>query len=197
MASIEGSIITIPGPMFGGKTTELLRLIERFRITGKRCLIIKRDIDNRYSETEIVTHSKSIYNKCDIVNLKELDDEYVDSLIKDKIYQVIGIEEAHFFKDIGAKCNLLADNGITVINTVLNGDFEQKEFPEVKSLMAFSDKIIHLTAICMVCYTNEAPFTIRTIKSKELILVGSNDIYKSVCRSCLKKHKHDSEHSNE
>lgn len=53
-----GSIELIIGPMFAGKSTELLRKVKRHEISGKRCLYIKYSEDSRYSQDSIATHDK-------------------------------------------------------------------------------------------------------------------------------------------
>ncbi|XWV25289.1 mg356 protein [Tupanvirus deep ocean] len=192
------SITTIVGPMFSGKTTELIRLIDRQRIAGKKCLIIKHSMDDRFDDVvsttnkgtgiyHVTTHSEICYYKCDIKYLSDVNDIRVFNFIKEK-YDVVGVEEGFFFKGIHNFCNMLADNGIVVIISTLDTSFKQEIFPEIGDLMGSSEKLIKLTAVCMRCRSNEkrdASFTIRTIDSDEAILVGGSDIYQSVCRECL------------
>jgi thymidine kinase len=185
------SITTIVGPMFSGKTTELIRLVDRQRIAGKKCVIIKHSIDNRFDSMDdvttqfhVTTHSKIFYNKCDIIYLSKLDDDQIIISLKQK-YDVVGVEEGFFFKGINNFCNMLADYGILVIVSTLETSYRQKVFPEIGDLMGSSEKLIKLTAVCMKCKKNDASFTIRKIESEEEILVGGNETYECVCRPCL------------
>ena len=56
--TIRGRIEIIMGPMFAGKSTELLRRMKRHEIAGNRCLRIKYAGDTRYSDDSIATHDK-------------------------------------------------------------------------------------------------------------------------------------------
>ncbi len=149
--SNSGTITTIIGPMFSGKTTEFIRLIDRKHIAGKKCLIIKHGIDNRFDVGEdnnhITTHSKIKYRKCDIVYQTMLDN--FDAII-DK-YDVVGIEEGFFFTNICKFCNDLANYGIDVIVATLDSSYKQELFEEIGNLIATSENVIKLSAICMQC----------------------------------------------
>lgn len=187
------SITTIIGPMFCGKTTEFIRLIKRKQIAGKNCLIIKNGIDDRFNKEDgdtahVTTHDGIRYQKCDIIYLKDFKDDGFVQNVCDK-YDVVGVEEGFFFEGLTIFCNTLADNGIDVIVATLDSSFKQELFKEVGDLVAKSENVIKLSAICMRCGGENATFTIRTVESNELILVGTDDIYQSVCRNCLNKFK--------
>ncbi len=192
------SITIIIGPMFSGKTTEFIRLIDRKKIADKRCLIIKHPSDDRFDDRfddlqgdinsknkyHITTHSKIRYDGCDIKYITDLTNEdIIENIIK--TYDVVGIEEGFFFKNIGNFCNILANNGIDIIVATLDSSYRQELFSEIGCLIAISEDVIKLKAICMQCKKADASFTIRTVDSDEEILVGGKDIYKSVCRKCL------------
>lgn len=192
-------ITLIIGPMFSGKTSELIRLVDRKRIAGKKCIIVKHVKDNRCNidnDTScekrlvplVITHSNYHYNQCDIVYVENLDNQLTNDLIEQK-YDVIGIEEGHFFPGLKKFCSVLANNNTDVIVSALDSSFEQKLFIEVGQLIANAENVIKLNAICMICNNADASFTIRTIDSNEQILVGGIDIYKSVCRTCLNNYK--------
>ncbi|BCS83012.1 thymidine kinase [Cotonvirus japonicus] len=190
------SITTIIGPMFSGKTTEFIRLIERKKIAGKKCLIIKHFCDTRFNKigetnSHVTTHSNIIYKKCDIMYLQSLSDtDNTESInmIK-KIYDVIGIEEGFFFEGLANFANELANNNIEVIVSTIDSSYKQELFPEIGKLISLSEIIIKLNAVCMMCKNSDAHFTIRTVDNDEEILVGGTDKYKSVCRKCLNNYK--------
>jgi thymidine kinase len=181
------SITLIMGPMFSGKTTELIRLVQRATIAEKKNLIIKHKIDNRYctDNKNITTHGNHEFSNSEIRCISEFTPEFINDVIKD--YQTVAIEEGHFFKDLNDFCKTLANNNIDVIVSALDGSYEQKMFDEIAKLIPNTEKVIKLSSICMSCKNKEGHFTIRTIKSDEQILVGGSDIYMSVCRSCLNK----------
>lgn len=189
------SITTIIGPMFSGKTTELLRLVKRQKFVKKNCLIIKHSLDTRYDNTNnnvekseifrhITTHDGLCYNECDIIYLPDFNNnQIINDIIKK--YKVVGIDEGFFFKDINFFCNKLANAGIYVIVSSIDSSYKQEIFPEIADLIATSEQVIKLTAICMVCQKQDASFTIRTNDSEEKIVVGGKEMYQCVCRSCL------------
>lgn len=194
------SITTIIGPMFSGKTSELIRLIDRKRIAKKNCLIIRHTGDNRFEYADnlskhITTHNEFKYQKCDIIYLSDFSEDSLLSTICSK-YQVVGIDEGFFFKGINNFCNALAYRGICVIVASLESSYQQNLFTEIGELIATSEIVIKLTAVCMMCENTEASFTIRTIESDKEILVGSNDIYQAVCRKCLHEFRKKSKENN-
>lgn len=187
------SITLIIGPMFSGKTSELIRLVDRKRIAGKRCLIIKHTTDKRYDNLgnieNIMTHSQISYSKTDIVKLSELSNELSNRIIVEKSYDLVAIEEGHFFSDINIFCNNLANNGIDIIVSAIDSSFRQEMFKNIGELIANAETVMKLSAICMSCKQSDAHFNIRTIESDADILVGGADIYKSVCRVCMNRLK--------
>jgi len=185
--------------MFSGKTSELIRLVDRRRIAGKKCLVIKHINDNRFDNLvnsrpqtnnnnpcnhHITTHSEITYYKCDIVHIDNLFDENLIQRIHQN-YQVVGIEEGFFFKRINEFCNTLANNGIEVIVATLESSYKQQLFKEIGELIANSEKVIKLHSVCMRCKKSKASFNIRLVNSNEEILVGGQGEYQSVCRKCL------------
>lgn len=196
------SITLIIGPMFSGKTTELVKLVDRKRIAEKKCVIIKHCCDNRYNEDEqdlkhVTTHCRMRYEKCDVIYLSDLTSEIMTNLYKNDKYDVVAIEEGHFFSktnnpnSIGILdfCSGLANYGIDVIVSALDSSFRQELFVEIGNLVANAETVIKLSAICMHCKEKDASFNIRIIDNENEILVGGNDIYQCVCRKCLKNFK--------
>lgn len=179
------SINLIIGPMFSGKTTELIRLVDRERIALRSCIIIRWSNDNRYTtENIVITHSGYQYDKVKIIKLQEINDEFIKWIISEKI-DVVGIEEGQFFSNIHLVCDQLANAGIKVIVSALDGNFMQKPFGNIHLLMPLSENITKLHAICINC-KKEAAFTIRLSKETDEIIVGAGDKYVSVCRECKK-----------
>ena len=183
------SITVIIGPMFSGKTSELIRLVDRKRIAEKKCLIIKHIRDDRYDIKNITTHSQISYKQCDVIHLSDLTNDFILEIINQKKYDVVAIDEGHFFTNLEKHCSILANNQIDIIVSALDSSFEQKLFKEIGDLMANAEFIIKFNAICMICKDSDASFTIRTIDSTEQILIGGSEIYKSVCRRCMNKFK--------
>lgn len=170
----SGSLTIIIGPMFSGKTTELLRLINRAKRASKKCMVIKYIKDVRYGD-EVVTHDLVEHQagyKCN--DLKTLNDKIAD-------YDVIAIDEGSFIKNIEL-ANSWADKGKKVYISALDADYKRNPFEEITRLTAKAEVVIKLTAICKC--GNEASFTKRKTLEEEIEVIGGSDIYAAVCRKC-------------
>lgn len=186
------SITLILGPMFASKSTTLGAYLEREYYSGKKCLLIKYEGDNRYGDAEdpLITHSGHIYNKFDVKALSCIKSAiiYMDD------YDVFGIDEGQFFPDIHVHTEFLANYGKKVFVAALNSDANRDSFGRIHDLVAKAEKIITLSAICIDC-RRKAHFTTKinnSITSHESnsgidIEIGGADIYKPVCRQCYNK----------
>jgi thymidine kinase len=172
-----GWIEVICGCMFSGKTEELIRRLRRAKIAKQNVKVFKPKIDNRYSSSEIVSHSEQslpsviVENPFDILDLSD------DA-------QVVGIDEAQFFSnDLVGVVNKLADRGKRVIIAGLDQDFKGVPFEPIPQLLAVAEYITKTLAICVNC-GNPADRTQRKIVSSERVLVGAADSYEARCRKC-------------
>jgi thymidine kinase len=174
-----GWIEAICGPMFSGKSEELIRRLRRASIARKRVQVFKPAIDTRYGSGEIVTHG-DVRMSSEPANTA---DEILDLL--DWRTQVVGIDESNFFDsrlvDVASK---LADSGKQVIIAGLDTDYMGRPFTPMPDLLAVAESITKTLAICMRC-GNPAKHTQRLIESEELILVGASDAYEARCRRCF------------
>lgn len=178
----QGSIHLIIGPMFSGKTSELLRLKNRTDIAGRKSIIIRYQNDTRYgNDDKIYTHDKKSYD-C-IVSVKDSIMETLEShniLIGE--YQYIYIDEIQFYNDSADACTYLANNDVNVVVSGLSGTFDMKIFKSISELIPIADKITHLTAVDKNT-GKDAAFTKRTTESKDLEVIGGCEIYKACDRS--------------
>ncbi len=183
----EGFLEVITGPMFAGKTTELIKRIERQIFAKRKAALFKPSIDNRYSESEVVAHNGLRYEAYVIPTTEEGVKMIYDITKREKL-EVVGIDEVQFFPpSIVGILNKLADEGIYVIAAGLNLDFKGDPFPVTKELLVRADNIVYLTAVCTVC---GAPATRsqRLINGKPaprdspVILVGGLESYEARCR---------------
>ena len=177
--SQRGRIELIMGPMFAGKSTELLRRVNRLEISGKKCLSVKFSGDQRYSIGSISTHDLITRNARSCTKLAELGDEWRD-------HQVIGIDEGQFFEDLVQFCQTAANAGKIVVISALNGMYTQKGFPVILELIPLCETVKKLTACCKLC-GNDASYTYRTVQtnSNAEILIGGAESYMPLCRECL------------
>jgi len=187
---MSGKLEVIAGCMFSGKTEELLRRIERAKIAKRKVLLLKPEIDTRYSKEEVVTHYGRSYPcrriPLDITleTLKEALGSELDEA------EVVGFDEAHFFAPTFVEvCTSLADQGKRVIVAGLDLDFRGEPFGCMPQLLALADEVLKLTAICVKC-GKPATRTQRLINGKPaprkapVVVVGGLDIYEARCRDC-------------
>lgn len=174
-----GWIEVIVGPMFSGKSEELIRRLKRAEIARQRVQIFKPVIDQRYSHTDIVSHSGFEYPSEVAKNAAE---------VLEKVQartEVVGIDEGQFLGEgLVDVCMGLADAGKRVIVTGLDTDFLGRPFHPMPHLLAVAEEITKLLAICMHC-GNPAVHTQRLFASEDLIVVGAGGMYEARCRRCF------------
>ncbi|XP_051851445.1 thymidine kinase, cytosolic isoform X1 [Antechinus flavipes] len=175
---IRGQIQVILGPMFSGKSTELMRRVRRFQIAQYKCLVIKYAKDTRYGKS-FSTHDR---NTMEALPACLLRDVAQDALA----VTVIGIDEGQFFPDIVEFSETMANAGKTVIVAALDGTFQRKAFGNILNLIPLAESVVKLTAVCMECF-REAAYTKRLGVEKEVEVIGGADKYHSVCRLCYFK----------
>ena len=179
-AKKRGWIEIISGSMFSGKTEELIRRLKRAKIAQMNVEIFKPKIDNRYSQTKVVSHDSNEIHSTP-VNFSHDILEYVSNV------EVVGIDEAQFFDDNLVKvCNDLANSGIRVVVAGLDMDFRGKPFGPMPALFACAEYITKVHAICMRC-GNLAQYSHRISQAEELVLLGEKNIYEPLCRDCYNK----------
>lgn len=167
----------IIGPMFSGKTTELLRRYRLYKIAKKRCILIKPNIDKRYSSNEVMTHD-SITE--DAVVLNKLN-EFNNELNK---YDIICIDEGQFFPDIYDTTLEWSDSGKLVIIAMLNGTYERKPFNNINNLVSVCKDITKLNAICNNCHSKDGIYSYRKTVEQDEILIGGLNEYEAICSKC-------------
>ncbi len=174
------SLCLILGPMFSGKSTLLQKYIRQFKMLDQSVLVIKPDIDNRYSQHEICTHDL-VKEKCVIVPTDGLvsfceSEEFQQS-------QIIMIDEGQFFKDlyqvIKEKC---IPSKKRVYIASLNGDSERRLFGETHLLLPLCTHMDWLHALCIRCKDGTpAVYSKRMSESTNQINVGASNEYEALC----------------
>ncbi|XP_048757601.2 thymidine kinase, cytosolic-like isoform X2 [Ostrea edulis] len=175
--STKGQIQLIFGPMFSGKTTELMRRMKRYQIANYKCLVIKYSKDDRYDKEGISTHDRQTLPAIPADVLDEVKAEAEN-------FEVIGIDEGQFFKDVVEFCDEMAERGKTVIVAALDGTFQKKGFGNILNLVPLAESVIKLTAVCMRC-NNEGSFTKRRGTETAVEVIGGTEMYLAVCRTCF------------
>ncbi len=184
--SKTGFVEVICGPMYAGKTEELIRRTKRMEFAKKKYLIFKPNIDNRYAINEVVSHNKKSMKA---INVDINHPEQILSYVTNDI-QAIVIDEVQFFNvrllDIIAK---FANEGMRVICAGLDLDFRGEPFGLMPALLAIAENVTKLTAICNSC-GEEATRTQRLVNGKPayyddpIVMVGATETYEARCRKC-------------
>jgi thymidine kinase len=174
-----GWIEVVCGPMFSGKSEELIRRLRRAMIARKRVQVFKPSLDDRYARDEIVSHG-DMRMPSEVVRGAE---EILDKL--DWRTEVIGVDEANFLgPGLIPVASRLADSGKQVIAAGLDTDYLGRPFAPIPELLALAESITKTLAICMRC-GNPAKHTQRLVASDELIVVGAAGMYEARCRRCF------------
>lgn len=174
-----GWIEVVVGPMFSGKSEELIRRLRRAEIARQRVQIFKPAIDERYAANEIVSHSGLGIPSDTVIRAAEIMDKVQPRT------EVIGIDEAQFLGDeVVDVATKLANLGKRVIVAGLDTDYRGRPFEPMPRLLAVAEEITKLLAICVRC-GNPAVHTQRLVESDELVVVGGGNIYEARCRRCF------------
>jgi thymidine kinase len=174
-----GWIEVVCGPMFSGKSEELIRRLRRAEIARQRVQIFKPALDQRYSDDHIVSHSELRIRSLAVKDAAELESHL------DLRTEVIGIDEAQFLgMDLVDLVVRLADMGKRIVIAGLDTDYLGRPFHPLPELLAVADEITKTLAICMQC-GNPAKHTQRLVASEDLIVVGADGMYEARCRRCF------------
>ncbi|BDR63199.1 thymidine kinase [Clostridium tetani] len=180
----HGWIEVITGPMYSGKSEELIRRVRRVKIAKQKVQVFKPEIDNRYSNEDVVSHCG---DKEGAVPIKSSED--ILKLIKEGT-EVVAIDEAQFFdKGILEVVNKIANEGKRVICAGLDQDFKGEPFGYMPDIIAVAEFVHKVQAVCMIC-GNPATRTQRLINGKPakyddpVVLVGAKESYEARCRKC-------------
>ncbi len=177
-----GRVEVVCGPMFAGKTEELLRRVRRASIAGRQVVVVGHALDARYARDRLTSHAGR-----DHPSVAATDPAEIEALVPDGT-DVVAIDEAQFFgPGLVAVVGRLADRGLTVVVAGLDVTFNGKPFEPLPSLMALAERVDKLTAICAVC-GEEAVFHVRVaaqLAGPEALVaanVGGLDAYQARCR---------------
>jgi len=172
------SLEVVIGPMFSGKSSYALSYVRRQRAIGKTILVIKPNIDNRYTnESVIITHNNEKI-PCMMWNVK-------DPLcqISDINYDCFVVEEAQFFIYLYHFCSyILLDQKKNILVVGLDGCAQQKKFGEILDVIPIASSVRKLTALCCQCKDGTpAPYTKKIEAGDVQVDVGGAEKYVAVC----------------
>lgn len=187
----DGIIEVIKGPMFAGKSSELLRRVKMHIHANKKCLVVKSSMDNRHKDEhgnpkkKVITHDGV---EMDAVVCRNLCDITLLCIGPDDCHDVVAIDEGQFFPDLVKFAEGVANRGCTVIVSCLSGSYERKPMGDIPLLESLAEKITLKRAICKVCCSKKAAFTKEIVAGsvgKNSLLVGGAETYVPVCRKCF------------
>ncbi len=163
--------------MFSGKTEELIRRLRRALIANQRIAIFKPTSDDRYDVTRVVSHDERSLQSITVDHSEAILNSVMD-------IQVVGVDEAQFFdQNLPRVCQKLALKGLRVIVSGLDMDYKGRPFGPMPDLLAMSEYVTKLHAICPHC-GNLATHSYRLSDNDETILIGEKDKYEPRCRIC-------------
>jgi thymidine kinase len=181
-AARAGWVEVIVGSMFSGKSEELIRRLRRAKIARQKVQVFKPDIDARFSNDHIVSHSEMRHESTNVRSAEEIRANV------DPETEVVGIDEGQFFNnELIAIANELAERGVRVIIAGLDQDYTGKPWEPMPQLLAIAEYITKTHAICMKC-GQLANYTQRTFESEERVAVGGAGMYEARCRTCFVPH---------
>jgi thymidine kinase len=188
----RGHVEVICGPMFSGKSEELIRRLRRAQIARQGVMVFKPKIDNRYDASDVVSHSSLRIASLPIEKSAE-----IEPILRDQPQRVsvVGIDEAQFFDDgLIEVVERLADRGVRVVVAGLDQDYLGRPFGPMPHLLCSAEVVTKQLSVCMVCggpasksqrvHPDAAKLSKSGPTTTEQVLVGAGDSYEARCRSC-------------
>ncbi len=178
-----GWLEVVCGPMFSGKSEEMIRRLRRAEIAGQRVILFKPRIDDRYAAADVVSHAGVRMSAVPVDGCAEL-------LARARVAEVVGIDEVQFFEPTVVDAALaLADRGARVIAAGLDQDFRRQPFGPMPELLTRAEFVDKLQAVCHRC-GGPATTTQRLVDGRpapyagETVVVGAAEQYEARCRDC-------------
>jgi len=178
-----GWLEVICGPMFSGKSEEMIRRLRRAEIAGQRVVIFKPRIDDRYDAADVVSHAGARMRAVPVAGAAELS-------ARAQGFEVVGIDEVQFFAtQVVAIALDLAHAGTRVVAAGLDQDFRRLPFGPMPELLARAEFVDKLQAVCHRC-GGPATTTQRLVDGRpapysgDTVVVGANENYEARCRDC-------------
>ncbi len=189
-----GQIEVICGPMFSGKTEELIRRVKRAQIARRVVWVFKPAIDDRYDAIQIVSHSAQRLESIPVKTTADIEAHF--ETVRPRP-EVVGIDEAQFFDErLVDVVERMAEAGIRVVVAGLDLDYLGQPFGHMPALLSVAELVTKQSAVCMSCGAPASrsqrvhPRAFALFKDKdrpadEQVLVGAGDHYEARCRRCF------------
>lgn len=171
-------LIVVCGPMFSGKSTELIRRLAAGAAHGP-VLAFKPRRDDRYHPNDIAAHTGVTYPAVPVDTASEIGPAAARA-------GVIGIDEAHFFgASLTPVCAALLARGVSLVVAGVERDHRGRPFEPFPSLLCEADEVIKLSGPCARCGA-PALHSQRMVESQDTIVVGGAEAYEARCRACFR-----------
>jgi thymidine kinase len=188
----RGHVEVICGPMFSGKTEELIRRLRRAQIARQSVLVVKPKLDDRYDATDVVSHSAQRIPSVPIQGSIDIEPALASHGGR---VAVLGVDEAQFFDEgLVEVVERLADRGVRVVVAGLDQDYLGHPFGPMPKLLCLAEVVTKQLSVCMVCggpasksqrvHPEAARLARGGPSTSEQVLVGGGDSYEARCRSC-------------
>ena len=178
-----GWLEVICGPMFSGKSEEMIRRLRRAEIAGQRVVIFKPQMDERYNATDVVSHAGARMRAVPITSVAEVTEGAQG-------FDVVGVDEAQFLGRASSRaCSTSQRGGVRVVVAGLDQDFRRLPFGPMPELLSHAEFVDKLQAVCHRC-GGPATTTQRLVDglpapySGETVVVGAAEQYEARCRGC-------------
>jgi len=176
--SHDGWVEVICGPMFSGKSEELIRRVTRSQIARIPVQTFKPRLDDRFADDQVVSHSS--------LRVEATPVESSDALLRaiEDITEVIGIDEGQFFdQGLVEVVEQLAAAGKQVIVAGLDTDYLRRPFEPIPTLCDRAEYVTKMLAVCHKC-GGPGMYTQRIVRSDDLVVLGALGSYEARCRVC-------------
>lgn len=176
-----GHLTVILGCMFAQKTTELVRMIRRYRSVGWNVLVVNHSIDTRYGSECVSSHDADQEPAVAARKLAE-----VDHAVRSGTYQAVVIDEGQFFPDLFEQVTDWADQSdVRIVVAGLDGTFQREPFGEMLRLVPHAEEVMRLSALCSRCRDGTKAIYSRRVSAvvnNKVVQVGAAESYEPVCR---------------
>ena len=176
-ANNDPEFIIFTGPMFGSKTTRLLAVVDRYRYQNKRVIAFKPLMDDRYSHTDISTHSGGSLSAVCVRSGDEIIENVSD---RKEDFDVVAVDEAFMIKGSAPALLDIFRSGKTVVVSSLQLSATGNVFDEIKDMMPWATKIEVCPAVCPIT-GRDAYYTYRKFEDMNEITVGGAELYEPRC----------------
>ncbi|MFO0832503.1 MAG: hypothetical protein U0637_11780 [Phycisphaerales bacterium] len=179
---MHGMLTVICGPMFAGKSTQLIERVRGARDLGLQTVVVKPSRDDRYDAARVVTHNGATLDAVAVRGVDEIQSA-VRGVPPGALF--LAVDEAHFFGDsLVPLVHRLVNTGARVLVVGVERDHRGRPFAPFPELLVEADEVIKMTSTCARC-GGRAVHSQRMFGDDAHIVVGGAGMYEARCRSCF------------